>query len=217
MRAQGRSGIRCNSTTVRLDDFYAATDSNLFTQKAWTSRGAGVVSYRSDTDAGFLAPLYQTDWYTPQLSAFTLTGMAVANLRALESNASANATLRCEIARVESDGTSPTVWANWCIAPTGTDNGELTASEAARTVERLRGRSRLLRGQRLRIRIYSDDMSSAAMGNAFNTQVFYNGTTAAASGDSYVTLAQSVTQFVAGAVDDRLEITLQAVNRSSVW
>ena len=34
------------------------------------------------------------------------------------------------------------------------------------------------------------------MGNAFNTQVFYNGTSAAASGDTYVTLAQSVTEFV---------------------
>ena len=74
---------------------------------------------RSDTDAGFLAPLYQTEWYTPQLSAFTLTGMAVANLRALRRTSAANASLRCEIARVESDGTSPTgAWANWCIAAT---------------------------------------------------------------------------------------------------
>ena len=146
-----------------------------------TRGGCGVVSL--DTDAGFLAPLYQADWYTPQLTAFTLTGMAVGNLRALESNASANATLRCEIARVESDGTSPTVWANWCMQPITTDNGELGLAEAARTVNVSGDDLAVSDGQRLRIRVYSDDMSSTAMGNAFRTQVLYNGTSAAASGD----------------------------------
>ena len=103
----GKVALRSDSTTQIVDDFYAATDSNLFTQKAWTSRGAGVVSYLSDTDAGWTAPLYTHDWYTPELEAFTLTGMAQANIRALESNASANASLRCELARVNSDGTEP--------------------------------------------------------------------------------------------------------------
>ena len=32
------------------------------------------------------------------------------NVRGAESNVAANAAFRCEIARVASDGTSPTVW-----------------------------------------------------------------------------------------------------------
>ena len=137
--------------------------------------------------------LYTTDWYTPELEAFTLTGMAQANIRALESNASANASLRCELARVDDDGTNPTVWASWCCAPTGTDNGELTTSEVARTINVSGDDLAFTDGQRLRIRIYLDDISSAAMANAFNVQPFFNGTSAAASGDTYVTLAQSST------------------------
>ena len=215
----GKIGLRVTATAARLDDFYAATDSNLFTQKAWTSRGAGVVSYRSDTDTGWTAPLYTTDWYTPELEAFTLTGMAQANIRALESNASANASLRCELARVDDDGTNPTVWASWCCAPTGTDNGELTTSEVARTINVSGDDLAFTDGQRLRIRIYLDDISSAAMANAFNVQPFFNGTSAAASGDTYVTLAQSVSEFSGAAGEffhDPLRV-LQAVNRSNVY
>jgi hypothetical protein len=189
----GKVGLSCADTSSRLDDLYAATDSNLFTQQAWTSRGAGVVSYRSDTDAGWVSPLYTADWYTPELAALTLTGMATVNLRALESNASANASLRCEIARVDSDGTNPTVWASWCIAPTGSDIGELTTSEVARTANVSGDDLAISDGQRLRIRLYLDDMASAAMANAFNVQFFYNGTSAAASGDSYVTFPQTLT------------------------
>jgi hypothetical protein len=201
----GKIGLNCGSTTVRIDDFYAATDSNLFTQKAWTSRGAGVVSYLSDTDTGWTAPLYTHDWYTPELEAFTLTGMAQANIRALESSASANASLRCELARVDSDGTNPTVWASWCCAPTGTDNGELTTSEVARTINVSGDDLAFTDGQRLRIRLYNEDISSAAMGNAFNVQRFFNGTSGGASGDSYITLPQSVSEYVTATAGSALQ------------
>ena len=148
-----------------------------------------------------------------------MTGMAQANIRALESNATANASLRCQIARVESDGTSPTVWADWCIAPTGTDNGELTTSEVARTANVSGDDLAVSDQQRLRIRIYLDDISSAAMANAFNVQPFFNGTSGGASGDSYVTFAQTLTEFSGAAGEffhDPLRV-LQAVNRSNVY
>jgi hypothetical protein len=205
----GKIGLYCNSSTVVLDDFYAATDSNLFTQQAWTSRGAGVVSYISDTDAGWVAPLLTNDWYTRKLTAFTLTGMAVANIRALESNASANASLRCQIARVDSDGTNPTVWANWAIAAIPSDNGELGTTEAARTCNVSGDDLAFTDGQRIRIRLYIDDMAGAAMGDAFNVQTFFNGTSAAASGDTYITLPQSVTEFVAGTAGSVLQTSRQ--------
>ena len=194
------------SSTLYLSD----TASNVATASTWiqgvdcvtapasspegvTTRGR-VDGTVSDTDTGWTAPLYTHDWYTPELAAFTLTGMAQANIRALESNASANASLRCELARVNSDGTSPTVWASWCCAPTGTDNGELTTSEVARTINVSGDDLAFTDGQSIRIRLYNEDISSAAMGNAFNVQRFYNGTSGGASGDSYITLAQTVTR-----------------------
>ena len=82
------------------------------------------------------------------------------------------------------------MWASWCCAPTGTDNGELTTSEVARTINVSGDDLAFTDGQRIRIRLYNEDISSAAMGNAFNVQRFYNGTSGGASGDSYVTLAQ---------------------------
>ena len=154
-------------TNTASDVATASTD-----YKAWTTRGGGVVTSVTNTAAGWTAPIQATgtaggtvlDWFTPGLTAFTLTGMAVANIRALESNASANASLRCELARVNSDGTSPTVWSSWCCAPTGSDNGELTTSEVARTINVSGDDLAFTDGQRIRIRLYNDDISSAAMG-----------------------------------------------------
>lgn len=191
----GKVALSAPSTTVRFDDFYAATNSVLFAETAWTSRGSGVTSIVSDTLAGFTAPLLMGEWYTPPLAAFTLGGLAVANLGALESNALANASLRCQIARVAGDGTSPTVWGDWAVAPTGTDNGELTTSEVARTVNVSGDDLAISDGQRLRIRVYIDDISSAAMAASQTVTFFYAGTSAAASGDSYITLPQTVTQY----------------------
>ena len=88
------------------------------------------------------------------------------------------------------------MWASWCCAPTGSDNGELTTSEVARTLNVSGDDLAFTDGQRIRIRLYNEDMSSAAMGAAFNVQRFYNGTSAAASGDSYVTFAQTLTEYV---------------------
>ena len=115
-----------NSQVLYLTDTASDVATASVDREAWTSRGAGVQTDVTNTAAGWTAPIQVTDtaggtvvdWFTKQLTAFTLTGMAVVNIRALESNASAGASLRCEIARVESDGTSPTVWASWCIAPT---------------------------------------------------------------------------------------------------
>ncbi len=190
----GKIGLFCTSTSIGMDDFYAATNSNLFTPLAWTSRGGGVTNYQWPTQAGWVAPIATLDWYTKQLTAFTLTGLAQGNIRALESNVSANSSVRLEIARVDSDGTNATVWSSWCIG--GTDGG-LTTSEAAYTANTSGDDLAVSNGQRLRIRLYLDDVSSSVMGGAQTVTFFYAGTSGGASGDSYVTLAQSVTEFVA--------------------
>lgn len=197
------AGTQIFLTNVASDVTTASID-----KEAWTSRGSGVASAVTLLPAGWTAPVQVTDthisgtvidWFTKQLNAFTLTGMAVANLRALEANALANVSVRCEIARVDDDGTNPTVWASWCIAPTASDNGELTTSEVARTANVSGDDLVVSDGQRLRIRLYMDDISSLPMAVDWNATVFYNGTTASASGDTYVTLAQTVTEFTASA------------------
>ncbi len=193
------------SQTLYLTDTASDVATASVDREAWTSRGAGVQTDVTNTSAGWVTPIQVTDtaggtvvdWFTKQLQAFTLTGLAVANIRALESNALGNASLRCQIARVNADGTSPTVWADWCIAPTGTDNGELTTSEVARTCNVSGDDLAFTDGQRIRIRLYADDISSAAMGASQTVTTYYAGTSAAASGDTYITLAQSVTEYVA--------------------
>ena len=73
-----------------LTDTASAVSTASVDREAWTSRGAGVQTDVRNTAAGWTAPLQLTDtaggtvvdWFTRPLTAFTLTGMAVANLRA---------------------------------------------------------------------------------------------------------------------------------------
>jgi hypothetical protein len=65
------------------------------------------------------------DWWTKQLAAFTLSGGVRCNIRGLESNGSASAVIRVELAVCNSDGSSPVVWSSW------THYLELGLSEAA--------------------------------------------------------------------------------------
>jgi len=97
------------------------------------------------------------EWFTKGLSAFTLAGPVLVNLRALESNALANATVGVEIAVCAADGTSPTVWGYTL------HGGEVTTSEAAYQFFVAGDDVAVTNGQRIRIRIYTDDSSAAAM------------------------------------------------------
>ena len=107
------------TTTLYLTDTASAVSTASVDREAWTSRGAGVQTDVTNTTAGWTAPIQMTDtaggtvvdWFTKPLQAVTLGGLAVANLRALESNALANASPRCQVARVDNDGTNATVWA----------------------------------------------------------------------------------------------------------
>jgi len=191
------------TTTLYLTDTASAVSTASVDREAWTSRGSGVVNDVTNTAAGFTTPIQVTDtaggtvvdWFTKQLQAVTLTGMAQANIRALESAIAANASIRVEIARVEGDGSSPTVWASWCIAPSGLDFGELTTSEVARTANVSGDDLAITDGQRLRIRLYIDDISTTAMGAGQTVTTYYNGTSGGASGDSYITFPATLTEF----------------------
>lgn len=170
-------------------------------KEAWTSRGAGTTNAVTNTAAAPASPLLNTvsaggnfvEWYTRKLQAFTLAGPVLVNLRALESTTAANATLGLEIAVVNSDGTSAVVWGYTLYGL------EVTASEAALQFFVVGDDVAVTAGQRLRLRIYSDDYNGAAMAASLTTTAAYAGTSGGASGDTYLTFGQALAEAAAAA------------------
>jgi hypothetical protein len=193
-------------TVVYLTDTASDVATASVDREAWTSRGSGVVDDVTNTAAGWTSPIQVTDtaggsvvdWFTKQLQAVTLTGLAQANIRALESAATANASIRCEIARVESDASSPTVWASWCMSANNARIGELNTSETAETINISGDDLVITDGQRLRIRLYIDDMPTTALAASQTVTTYYNATSGGASGDSYITFPVTLAEFTAG-------------------
>lgn len=191
------AGSQVFPTDTTSDVATAAVD-----REAWTSRGAGVQTDVTNTVAGYTAPIQATDtaggtvvdWWTRQLAAMTLGGAVLINLR--QAGSSANiATSRCEIAICASDGTGCTTWG-------GTTNSvNVTASEAA-TVFYVSGDDTSVSvGQRLRIRLLIDDASVGPMSAAGTVTHSYAGTSGGASGDTFVTFTQTLTE---GAAAERV-------------
>jgi hypothetical protein len=197
------------TTVIYLTDTASDVATASVDREAWTSRGASVQTDVRNTAAGFTAPLQITDtaggtvvdWFTKKLQAVTLTGLAQANIRVLESAIAANASIGVEIARVDSDGTNPTVWAYWCMSANNARTGELNTSEAAETVNISGDDLAISDQQRLRIRLYIDDMPTTAMGASQTVTLFYAGTSAAASGDTYITFPVTLTEYVSTTPD----------------
>jgi carbon monoxide dehydrogenase subunit G len=194
-------------SVIYLTDTASDVSTASVDREAWTSRGSGVQTDVTNTAAGFTAPIQVTDtaggtvvdWFTKRLQAFTLTALAVGNIRALESNVAANASIRVEIARVAADGTSPTVWASWNMSANNTRTGELNTTETAETVNVSGDDLAISAGQRLRIRLYIDDMPTTAMGASQTVTTYYAGTSGGASGDTYITFPQTLTEYATAA------------------
>jgi hypothetical protein len=195
-----------SGTVVYLTDTASdATPGAAVEKEAWTSRGSGSTNAITNTAAGWTTPIQVTntaggtsiEWYTKKLAAFTLGGICQFNIRALESNAAANASIKAEVAVTDSDGTNPTVVGVSCIAVLAGDNAELSTSDAARTADVGVDDIAVTDQQRLRFRIYADDYPVGPLVTGHTVTVTYNGTSAAAAGDTYVTLPQSISEFVA--------------------
>ena len=167
----------------------------------WTSRGSGVLNYGKTTVNGWTSPLQLadgqvTEWYSKQLQAFTLSDLVACNIRSRENNAGANCTIRAELAVCNGDGSGAVVW--------GASNyaSELGTSEAVAAFSVSGDDVSVTDGQRLRLRLDVDDSPSQAMaasGSLWNGQIYFNGTSGGASGDSYLTLSQSVSEYSATA------------------
>jgi hypothetical protein len=172
--------------------------------EAWTSRGGGSVNSTTNTVTGFQPPIQITDtgggalieWYSKQLSAFTLAGMVQFNLHGFDNGDVPHTVFRGEVASCASDGSSPTVWgAAGASRPTSISAGADTLFSCYPAGADLS----VTNGQRLRFRLYIDN-DNAAMVTGKTVRVTYNGTTSGTAGDSFVVLPQTVTEFTGGAV-----------------
>ena len=91
---------------------------------------------------------------------------------------------------VDGDGTNASVWG------ASTNAAGLTNIEAAKSFLVSGDDLAISAGQRLRIRFYSDeDVKSVG---ATTQTLWYAGTTPAASGDTYLTFTQTLTEFSSG-------------------
>jgi hypothetical protein len=187
-------------SVIYLTDTASAVDPNGAShdaKEAWTSRGAGMQQGSKAAVTGPTAPLLakvteagnSLEWFTKGLSAFTLSGLVSCNVRASEVNVATNAAARVEIAVCASDGTSPVVWG------ASNDGNEIGATEGAMTFLVAGDDIAVTDGQRLRIRVLFDDGPVVAMASGFNLVLFYAGTSGGASGDTFITLPQTVTEF----------------------
>lgn len=175
-------------------------------KEMWTSRGDGVNTAVRNTVAGWTAPAQWTntaggtniEWYSKQLQAFTLSGLVHCRMRVAYSNSAANAGFRVELAVVNNDGSGETIWAAACFNDLGA--GELSLTESPYTVPLAGDDLAVSDGQRLRFRIFVDDPSTMPMvASGYNCTLWYDGTTADASGDSWVRLTETVSEYTPAA------------------
>lgn len=194
----------------------------------WTSRGGGSTTAATTLITGWTTPIQWKagsvvkEWYSKPLTAFTLSGLVKANIRASESGSSANASVRVEVAVCDGDGTNVTVFGasnitnsaslGGAIVP-GSFSGELTTTDAA-VLGWIGGQDiSVTNGQRIRLRLFVDDSSTNAMNSGLTATLSYNGTTASAAGDTWIQLPQSVTEYVGINVD--LAISVDASDTTS--
>jgi len=114
------------------------------------------------------------EWYTPPLEAVTFGGKAKFNIRALESSAAANASLRAEIAITAGDGTGAVVWGTACVESDAT-GGELATADTAEVAWVAGDDVAIAAGQRLRFRIYIDDTAIGPLVAGNTVTVSYSG------------------------------------------
>ena len=201
----GKVALYVDSTTSQVDDLYVAPVGFFnVNREAWTSRGAGVQTDVTNTVAGWTAPIQVTDtaggtvvdWFTRPLTAFTLGGAVRCHIRGAESNAAANAAHRVEIAVVAGDGTGAVVWhpvepvtlaASWNLAQqrliarflSPATTSPLPAANACASVS-------------------TSTMRPMPRWEPRRPSPWYYAGAAAATGDTYLTFTQTLTEFSSG-------------------
>lgn len=172
-----------------------------------TSRGAGVVTrnfqhsdFGSTPTPGVLwtatAGGDGLEWYSDRFNAFTLGGKIRVNLRGRCPTLGLRSAMVAELAIVDQDGANASVVAKQLLC--ASDQAYLTTSESARDAILALPDTTFDAGKRLRLRVYADDAYVESDDPASTTgtaELKYAGTTGGASGDAFITLTQSPTDF----------------------
>lgn len=188
--------ITPTGTRFYLTDTASAVSVGTDEREAWTSRGGSSANSVTSTAAGWTSPIQllrsgaTLEWYTRPLDPFTLGGLASANVRASVSNAAANCGLRITIYVCANDGSSPVAWATGCNVPTYPY--EIPTTDTAIGAYPSGADVAVTAGQRLLIRLYLEDPPDVPMVTGHTATITYNGPSANAAGDSYVTIGQTV-------------------------
>ncbi len=154
-------------------------------------------------------------WWTPPLSAATVSGTITVNLRAAESNMNANQQIFFDVDWYSGDGAT----FKGSLVVDGSEGAELGTSEAARNFTKTPTSRTLVDGDRLRINVGNLEIGAGATGHT--TTLWYDGPTAATSGDSWIEFTETLTEFTPAA--DRYAglvrplAALDAVHRAANW
>jgi len=181
------------TTASDVDPGGAGTD----TKEAWLSRGGGVTTAVTACVAGWTAPIQDTvtsggnliEWFTRPLGAFTLAGPVLVNVRQSNTSGSRREAPRVELAITANDGSGPTVW-----GATSYPGPTFSSTEVTQTFYVAGADTAITNGQRLRIRVYIDDISTAAMLSGGDNRLYYAGTSGGASGDTFLTFGQTLSE-----------------------
>lgn len=164
------------------------------TKKLDTAKGSGVTSKVANTssfqwtDGGGGSSM---SWWSEPLIGFTLSGRITLNMRALESNVLANTGISIRIYKNTTQIGWP-AWGSWA-SDGGTERGELGTTETLCNYTFGVPDTVFADGDRLGILVFVDGMMDAAKNGAYTATLYYNGTTDAASGDTWIQLTQTVT------------------------
>lgn len=166
--------------------------SGWYTYGFWTSRGGGAIqrSVASVTgptpgvEAAFSGP--PIDFITAPLSAaFTISGTITLNLWAFETNMTDNMAVNAIIERLDCKGQVISTIANTARVT------ELGTASAVNNFTVTPTSTSMLKGERIRVRVYFDDAGTMASGGS--GAFVFSGTTAGSSGDSYITFTENLT------------------------
>ena len=215
------SGVPAGTTLYLLDaasalDLGGGNDE----KELWTPRGSSAVSGVTNTATDPAATSNRwtktaggnaLEWYSRPIGPMTLSGKVYVKLRALQSVGTESAAVMVELARVDPDGSNPVVWSRQLLASSLTTISCWLGTSQATFEGRLAGADLNFVGHRIRLRVYLDDQYNWTGGNApqqagSTATLFWNGA-AAGSGDSFITLTETVSEYEApGPVTDPFRI-----------
>ena len=173
-------------------DLSSDTDLALDSSRGPTAQSAQTSTVAGPTSGRQVNPGVPLSWWY-RVNAVTISGSITKNLRMSETNMSANVGAQIIIDRHDSAGTFVSTVANHergteLVVTTETAENWSTGTVTSTSFSD---------GDYIRVRVYGNDVGTMASGYFFH--FYYDGPTAAASGDSYVTFTETITAYTPAA------------------